>query len=400
MFASRAKRRPFAVHFGIAGALLLAFPTRIAQQDLASLLTYQAPPVESTQGFFLSFSALRTATFSLPRPAGIAIPELPVLQVVARAGRDADPDITGSIPGTASTAGPDVEGDEPQITVVNRAAKGDLLVRHVAVVPPHVEIPEEPSEVPSPTPRYDIAMSLEMDPGLPKEEDEVRPDRAGTLARLNEDGLPKLGVIARVSRLFFFRNNVVGSLPAILDPGDKPQLASAPASAPTEGSTTLAAKGEVTGEEGRPKSPAERLGIKGPTLAKAEKCLADAIYFESRGETKQGQTAVAQVVVNRAFSGFYPSDICGVVYQNSNRYLACQFTFACEGKKLVVDEPDMWEQAKQISHEMLDGKLWLDEIGKATHYHAYWVHPDWIREMRKINRIGVHTFYRPKAWEG
>ena len=400
MFASRAKRRPFAVHFGIAGALLLAFPTRIAQQDLASLLTYQAAPVESAQGFFLSFSALRTATFSLPRPAGIVIPELPVLQVVARAGRDADPDITGSIPGTASTAGPDVEADEPQITVVNRAAKGDLLVRHVAALPPRVEIPEEPSEVPPATPRYDISMSLEMDPGLPKEEDEVRPDRAGTLARLNEDDLPKQGVIARVSRLFFFRNNVVGSLPAILDPGDKPQLASAPASAPTEGSTTLAAKGEVTGEEGRPKSPAERLGIKGPTLAKAEKCLADAIYFESRGETKQGQTAVAQVVVNRAFSGFYPSDICGVVYQNANRYLACQFTFACEGKKLVVDEPDMWEQAKQISHDMLDGRLWLDEIGKATHYHAYWVHPDWIREMRKINRIGVHTFYRPKAWEG
>jgi spore germination cell wall hydrolase CwlJ-like protein len=400
MFASRAKRRPFAVHFGIASALLLAFPSRIAQQDLASLLTYQAAPVERAQGFLLSFSALRTATFSLPRPAGIAIPELPVLQVVARAGRDADPDITGSIPGTASTAGPEAEADEPQITIVNRAGKGDLLVRHVSAVPPHVEIPEEPSEIPAPTPRYDIAMSLEMDPGLPKEEDEARPDRAGTLVRLNEDDLPKQGVIARVSRLFFFRDNVVGSLPAILDPGDKPQLASAPASAPTEGSTTVAAKGEVTGEEGRPKSPAERLGIKGPTLAKAEKCLADAIYFESRGETKQGQTAVAQVVVNRAFSGFYPSDICGVVYQNSNRYLACQFTFACEGKKLVVDEPDMWEQAKQISHEMLDGKLWLDEIGKATHYHAYWVHPDWIREMRKINRIGVHTFYRPKAWEG
>jgi spore germination cell wall hydrolase CwlJ-like protein len=400
MFASRAKRRPFAVHFGIAGALLLAFPTRIAQQDLASLLTYQAAPVESAQGFFLSFSSLRSPTFSLLGSAGIGIPVLPVLPVVARAARDADPDITGSIPGTASTAGSDVEADEPQITVVNRAAKGDLLVRHVAAVPPHVEIPEEPSEVPPATPRYDISMSLEMDPGLPKEEDEVRPDRAGTLARLNEDDLPKQGVIARVSRLFFFRNNVVGSLPAILDPGDKPPRLSATETAPTEGSTTLAAKGEVTGEEGRPKSPAERLGIKGPTLAKAEKCLADAIYFESRGETKQGQTAVAQVVVNRAFSGFYPSDICGVVYQNANRYLACQFTFACEGKKLIVDEPDMWEQAKQISHEMLDGRLWLDEIGKATHYHAYWVHPDWIREMRKINRIGVHTFYRPKAWEG
>jgi spore germination cell wall hydrolase CwlJ-like protein len=49
---------------------------------------------------------------------------------------------------------------------------------------------------------------------------------------------------------------------------------------------------------------------------------------------------------------------------------------------------------------MLDGKLWLDEIGKATHYHAYWVRPVWVREMRKIDRIGVHTFYRPRAWEG
>jgi spore germination cell wall hydrolase CwlJ-like protein len=399
MFASRAKRRPFAVHFGIAGALLLAFPSPIAQQDLASFLTYQAAPAERAQGFFLSFSALRTATFSLPRPAGIAIPERPVLPVVARAARETDPDITGSIPSIASTAGPDIEADEPQVTTINRASKGDLLVKHVAAVPPHVEPAEESSEVPSPTPRYDIAMSLEMDPGLPKDEDEPRPDRAGTLARLNENELPKQGVIARVSRLFF-RNEAAGSLPAILDPGDKPQLVSAPANAPVEGSTTVAAKGEVTGEEAQPKSPAQRLGIAGPALAKAEKCLADAIYFESRGETKQGQTAVAQVVINRAFSGFYPSDICGVVYQNANRYLACQFTFACEGKKLVVDEPDMWEQAKQISHDMLDGKLWLDEIGKATHYHAYWVHPDWIREMRKINRIGVHTFYRPKAWEG
>jgi spore germination cell wall hydrolase CwlJ-like protein len=400
MFASRAKRRPFAAQLGIASALLLAFPSRIAPQDLASLLTFQAEPVERAQGFFLSFSALRTATFSLPRPAGIAIPELPVLRVVARAGPDADPDITGSIPSVASTAGPDIETDERQIVIVNREGKGDLLVRHVAVVPPHVETAEEPSEIPAPTPPHDIAMSLEMDPGVPKEEDEARPDRAGTLARLNEDELPKQGVIARVSRLFFFRDYVLGSLPAILDSGEAPQLASAPANAPVEGSTTVAAKGVVTGEEAHPKNPAERLGIAGPALAKAEKCLADAIYFESRGEPKQGQIAVAQVVVNRAFSGFYPSDICGVVYQNANRYLACQFTFACEGKKLVVDEPDMWEQAKQISHDMLDGRLWLDEIGKATHYHAYWVHPDWIREMRKINRIGVHTFYRPRAWEG
>jgi len=47
---------------------------------------------------------------------------------------------------------------------------------------------------------------------------------------------------------------------------------------------------------------------------------------------------------------------------------------------------------------MLDGKLWLPEVAKATHYHAYWVHPDWVSEMNKIYRLGVHTFYRPRAW--
>ena len=47
---------------------------------------------------------------------------------------------------------------------------------------------------------------------------------------------------------------------------------------------------------------------------------------------------------------------------------------------------------------MLDGKLWMPEVAKATHYHAYWVHPDWVNEMKKIYKLGVHTFYRPRAW--
>jgi len=76
-----------------------------------------------------------------------------------------------------------------------------------------------------------------------------------------------------------------------------------------------------------PPSPAERLHLTGAARVKAERCLANAIYFESRSEPVRGQMAVAQVVVNRAFSGFYPEDICGVVYQNASRHLACQFTF-------------------------------------------------------------------------
>ena len=146
-------------------------------------------------------------------------------------------------------------------------------------------------------------------------------------------------------------------------------------------------------------SPADRLGLTGRPRTKAEKCLADAVYFEARGEPSRGQEAVAQVVMNRVFSGYYPNDVCGVVYQNANRYLACQFTFACEGRNLSrIDEPEMWTQAKRIAKDTLDGKIWLAEVGHATHYHAYWVHPSWVNEMRKMYKLGVHTFYRPRAW--
>ena len=164
-------------------------------------------------------------------------------------------------------------------------------------------------------------------------------------------------------------------------------------------SASVALKGVVTGDEATPKSPAERLELAGKARAKAEKCLADAIYFESRGEVERGQVAVAQVVINRVFSGYYPGDVCETVYQNAHRYLACQFTFACEGEKLVVNDQPAWARATRIASDMLDGKLWLNDVGKATHYHAFWVKPRWVREMRTLQKIGVHTFYRPLKWD-
>lgn len=179
-------------------------------------------------------------------------------------------------------------------------------------------------------------------------------------------------------------------LPPISGPGGKDEAG--------RGGETVAPKGEVTGADKRPMSPAEWLKLDGRSRAKAEKCLAEAVYFEARGEAVLGQVAVAQVVLNRAFSGKYPDSVCGVVYQNAHRHLACQFTFACDGIRDVIREPDMWERATKIAAEMLDGKLWLPEVGKATHYHATYVHPGWVREMKKMHKLGVHIFYRPRAW--
>ena len=162
---------------------------------------------------------------------------------------------------------------------------------------------------------------------------------------------------------------------------------------------SVAPKGEVNSDNQRAKTPAERLGLfDEKSRAKSEKCLAEAVYFEARGEAVRGQIAVAQVVLNRAFSGKYPETVCGVVYQNKHRHLACQFTFACDNNKDVIREPDMWERAQKIAKAMLDGQLWLPEVDKSTHYHAYWVRPSWVNEMKKMYKTGVHTFYRPRAW--
>lgn len=145
-------------------------------------------------------------------------------------------------------------------------------------------------------------------------------------------------------------------------------------------------------------SPAALMHLTASALSKAKHCLANAIYFEARNEPVRGQIAVAQVVVNRVFSGFYPNDLCDVVYQNASRHLDCQFTFACDGKRNVINERGAWARAQQIAGQVLAGDLYDQAVGSSTHYHALYVRPDWVQEMKKLARHGTHNFYRPVAW--
>lgn len=125
-----------------------------------------------------------------------------------------------------------------------------------------------------------------------------------------------------------------------------------------------------------------------------QNCLAEAIYFEAATEPLKGRAAVAQVILNRVRNPAYPDSICGVVYQNEDWRNRCQFSFACDHIRDVVTSPSHWKTAKEIALAVTAGKIWLDEVGSATHYHATYVRPNWGPTMIKVGRIGLHIFYR------
>lgn len=132
----------------------------------------------------------------------------------------------------------------------------------------------------------------------------------------------------------------------------------------------------------------------------AEKCLAEAIYFEARGESRQGQMIVGQVILNRVASGRFPDTVCGVVYQNASRRNACQFSFACDGQPEAITEKRAWKTAESQARKLLDcddacreEKGWTEGLWASTHYHADYVMPTWASKLRQSGRVGTHLFY-------
>jgi hypothetical protein len=127
--------------------------------------------------------------------------------------------------------------------------------------------------------------------------------------------------------------------------------------------------------------------------ARQHNCLAQAIYYEARGETQQGQVAVAEVVMNRVRSRAYPNSICGVVYQGSHLSTGCQFTFTCDGSLGHRPRGRGWERAQRIATAVMLGYT-RPLTNHATHYHTTAVNPVWSAGLVETTQIGVHKFYR------
>jgi hypothetical protein len=123
------------------------------------------------------------------------------------------------------------------------------------------------------------------------------------------------------------------------------------------------------------------------TADREQECLANAVYFEARGESIEGQLAVAEVVMNRAASGRYPTTLCAVITQKA------QFSFIRRGRFPAANRAsDAWRKAvaiSQIARQKLAASLPTDVLW----YHATYVSPSWGKRLNRQTQIGLHIFY-------
>lgn len=126
------------------------------------------------------------------------------------------------------------------------------------------------------------------------------------------------------------------------------------------------------------------------------RCLAQAVYFEARGEPTIGQMAVAHVVLNRVRDRRYPNTICAVVFQNEHRRNRCQFSFACDGQSDRAYNMAAWNRSLKVALKTLAG-VGEDITNASTHYHAAYVAPYWADRLTKTVQLGQHLFYREAA---
>ena len=132
------------------------------------------------------------------------------------------------------------------------------------------------------------------------------------------------------------------------------------------------------------------------TRMRAEQCLAMAIYYEAASEGAAGHRAVAQVVMNRVAHPTYPNNVCGVVFQGSERMTGCQFSFTCDGATARRPQQSIWRQAQRAARAALGG--FVDpSVGLATHYHTLEVDPYWAASLDPVAVVGFHRFYK---WRG
>jgi len=111
-------------------------------------------------------------------------------------------------------------------------------------------------------------------------------------------------------------------------------------------------------------------------------CMAKNAYHESRGDGEKGMLATIFVVLNRTKDRRFPSTPCKVIAQPNQ--------FEWYGKGKTIKEPEMYDKAKRLVHEVLGGKH-KDVTCGAIYFNAHHKSPN---NSKFTVRIGNHSFFK------
>lgn len=245
----------------------------------------------------------------------------------------------------------------------------------------------------------------------------VRQTRVALLAGLV--GVPMLAVSAKAAVIAYYAAQAKAEAPPLPPigfesedhfPGAALFYVAEEQAAPTAGTTgttalpdlPVPANADLTPDTDgtvRPAQPFSMAGASALDKARALDCLAIAIYYEAASESEEGQRAVAQVILNRVRHPAFPSTVCGVVYQGSEKSTGCQFSYACDGSMARLPMRSAMDRARRYALDALNGYV-VRGVGLATHYHTYAVTPSWNRSLVMTDAIGMHFFHRWKGYWG
>lgn len=371
-------KRSFLPPIVIGLGIWIGFPTTTAFQDMRSLVS-GAEASNARWGAFVEKSVA----------GSVHAAEMPFADANLPAGSISGGGV--SIPGVGDVSFRTKQGaaETPDEERIRRADKKSRIVNVAPVAPPKAfnagSVLDRTSFLLKPTAGEGPAMTF-VKPDIKGREIEI-----ATAFYVREDKKPNPGVPAVLAALV---NNEKADILATAYAPPEPDYAKASPFA-----SLLKDEDPYAGRFVPPAGDGDHDWMSKPLPASVfseaeQKCLANGIYFEARGESLKGQAAVAQVILNRVRNPAYPSTVCGVVYQNDHWRNRCQFSFACDGRKDRITNRSAYRMAEEVAMAVTAGKIFLPEIGSSTHYYANYVNPRWARTMEKMKKIGLHIFYR------
>lgn len=123
-------------------------------------------------------------------------------------------------------------------------------------------------------------------------------------------------------------------------------------------------------------------------------CVAQNVFFETRGEPIRDKIYVANVTMNRVNDERWPNTACEVVHQ---KY---QFSWTHENHNFIETvnrnkiEKQAWKDSVEVAGLVMTGLI-NDYTNNAVWYHRNDVNPWWAKKYNKLTSIrsNTHLFY-------